>query len=160
MRMRLGTKSPSELITQYLWNLLYFIPIRMGSSARVTGSAMWPQQIWVWSLSSTCLVYTALPGPRCQHHIKKPTMLLGKKYYILQQQNMHTSNLYLPLHLPLFQPEFRLDSSMRSVGTLIIQSFVFHVFLQCHVFCLCISFALRQHLQQTSHSCVSFQHPA
>lgn len=73
---------------------------------------------------------------------------------------MHTNNPYLPLPLLLFQPEFRLDFSMRSVRKLIIQSFVFHVFLQCFVFFLYIRCALRQHLQQTSHSCVSFQCPA
>lgn len=162
MCLRLGTKPPSELITPNPWNLLYLIPIRMGSSARVTGSAMWSQQNWVCSLTSTCLVYAALPGPRCQHQIKNPYDALGEKKnnYILQQQSSHTNNPYLPLHLLLIQPEFRLDFSMRSVGKLIIQSFVFHVFLQCCVFCLYIRCALRQHPQQTSCSCVSFQHPA
>lgn len=79
MCLRLGTKPPSELITQYIGNLLYFTPIRMGSSTRVTGSAMWSQQNWVCSLSSACLVYTAPPGPRGEHHIKNPYYALGKK---------------------------------------------------------------------------------
>lgn len=91
---------------------------------------------------------------------KKHYYALGKKDYMLQQQSTHINNPYLPLHLLLFQPEFRLDFSMRSIGKFIIQSFVFHIFLQCCVFCLYIRCALRQHLQQTSHSCVSFQHPA
>lgn len=97
---------------------------------------------------------------KMSHHIKNPYYALGKKDYILRQQSTHTNDPYLPLHLLLFQPEFRLDFSMRFIGKLVLQSFVFHSFLQCCVFCLYTRCALRQHLQQTSHSCVSFQRPA
>lgn len=88
-------------------------------------------------------------------------MLLGKKNCILQQQSMYTSNPYLPLHLLLFQPEFRLDFSMRSIGKLIIQSFVFHVFLQCcllslyQVYSQTASTANLSQLCQLSASCIS-----
>lgn len=105
-------------------------------------------------------IHSSTSSKMSTSYIKTLVCSWEKKNYILQQQSMYTSNPYLPLHLLLFQPEFRLDFSMRSVGKLVIQSFVFHVFLQCCVFCLYIRCTLRQHLQQTSHSCVSFQHPA
>jgi len=112
MCLRLGTKPPTELITQYLWNLLCFIPVRMGTTVRITGSAIWSHQNWVCFLRSAFPVGSPLSGPRCQH--LKKIIMPSEKSCISEQQSIHT-NPYLPLHLLLFQPEFRLESSRRYI---------------------------------------------
>lgn len=67
MCLRLGTKPSPEFITWYLWNLLYSIPIRMGTTVRITGFAVWAQKNWICSLRSAFPVCAPLPGPRYQH---------------------------------------------------------------------------------------------
>lgn len=114
MYLRPKTKPHPGLITQYPWNLFYFIPIRMGTAVRVTGFAVWSQQNLVCSLRSAFSVDAPLPGPRCQHLKKKYYTLGKKKIYILQQQSIHP-NLYLPWQPLLFHPGFRLDSSRRYI---------------------------------------------
>lgn len=139
----------SSGITQYTQNLLYFIPIKMGTAVRITGSAVWSQQSWVCSLRSASSADAPLPGPRCQHF---------KKYVLGKPKSASFNNkAFTPVHTC---PCSSFCSNQNSdwilagdtYGKLVIQSFAFQPFLQLSVFCLYIRCALRGHLQQTSHS--------
>lgn len=151
MYLRPKTKPHTGLITQYPWNLLYFIPIRMGTAVRITGFAVWSQQNLVCSLRSAFSVDAPLPGPRCQH-LKKKYYTLGKK-----KSTSFSNKAFTPI---CTCPDSHFYSTQDSdwillgdtCGKLIIPSFAFHPSLRCSVLCLCIRSSLRGHLPQTSHS--------
>lgn len=149
MCLRIGTKRPPELITQYLWNLLYFILIRMGTTVGITGSALWSHQNWLCSLRSAFPVDAPLPSPSCQH--------LKKKLLYPRKKKIYSNKAFTPIHTCPCSSIYSNQNPgwILPGGTyvkLIIYSFAFHPFLQCSVFCLYIRCALREHLQQTFHS--------